>query len=63
MNIEVSKITKLLICTSKPKLACVFSHQLLESFESDDFLQGQVDSLSSRFHSQHPDGFIGQIRV
>ena len=37
MKIEVSKMTKLLICGSKPKLACVFGHQLLKSFESDNF--------------------------
>src|SRR6266516_5025672 len=63
INIEVSKMTKLLTRAFETKFAGVFRHQLFETLQGDNLPQGDVNCLGARFYPEDFHSLIGQVCI
>lgn len=63
MNIEVSKIIRLLTMRLESQLARVFFHQVTELPERHNFPQCCMNSLCPAFYAQYLCCLIGQMGV
>ena len=63
MKIEVSKIMKLLTMPLERKFPGILCHKVLELFQSDDLLQGEVHRFGSALDPQDVCRFVGQLGI
>src|SRR5215813_2516018 len=62
-KIDVSRIVTLLTFAGKCEFSSILSHQFLESLQSDDFLECQMNRLGSGFNSENLYCLVSQTSV
>src|SRR5580704_14693962 len=60
---DVSKMMMSLIKSRERELARVLLHQGLKALQSDDFAEGDVDSVGAGFRAEDFYGLVGQLSV